>query len=582
VGFKLILLRTIFINSDANRLPFPMSVVPEEKRRRRSLVAGEARKDRFKHTREGTGRVVTARPVDAFSSARKTGLMDLHQLFSFTPGKGEDEFDLEYATMSEAGTPASTRSFRTRTSDVFSTPASQSTDEDEDVSGFHLRDISGKSNANDRRRSSLRGRQSIDSDFDMKHTENVPTPSPVKKSVKSKKPAAKAAKPAKKVVAKPAPLSTRTPSQPKQKRAAKPQRKQQQLSSQEIEDVELDDVPSEVSNDDTDVSFAVPTPRNQHPNAWSKDQWRYKTPALTTERTMQKYKNNTGGLIAEAKDTGFLDAITQAAPAAGGLRRSTRQRWAPLDEWRNQRIIYTRDVEGAGAVMPTATAVISPSKFDNVFERKRAKRARKAVKKAEKLMEKEQRKLKKQKRDTEDEKEQQSDSEQDLEDFAVDQDTESDEEVARVPLTPACPVHNPSTNKTQVAVVAKTQKMVSLEPLASVHQEGPKMNPKRLAYGGKMFEEEGFSSGVLSLPPQAVKHFEMAHQSEIFYVAQCSTNGLELRIHRSKMKLSQGDSFTVPPSNVYYLKNLSTKPVLLYFVLVKHPVPAAEDSDDEE
>ena len=67
-----------------------MSAVPEDNRRRKSLVLGEARRERFPHSRQGTGRVPTVRPLGALGKkdgivlddAERHGLVNLHQMFA--------------------------------------------------------------------------------------------------------------------------------------------------------------------------------------------------------------------------------------------------------------------------------------------------------------------------------------------------------------------------------------------------------------------------------------------------------------------------------------------------------------------
>jgi mannose-6-phosphate isomerase-like protein (cupin superfamily) len=51
-----------------------------------------------------------------------------------------------------------------------------------------------------------------------------------------------------------------------------------------------------------------------------------------------------------------------------------------------------------------------------------------------------------------------------------------------------------------------------------------------------------------------------------------------VKIHKTKFRFSQGDSFTVPPSNLYYIRNTSESVTAsLYFVLVKDSEVPPED-----
>ena len=92
----------------------------------------------------------------------------------------------------------------------------------------------------------------------------------------------------------------------------------------------------------------------------------------------------------------------------------------------------------------------------------------------------------------------------------------------------------------------------------------------QLPKGGKAFEEREFSSGILLLPPRAVKQRELTHTVESFYVASAEKGKLQVTIGGTVLRLSKGDPFIVPVGNVYSLENLSErKEVKVYFHLIQ-------------
>jgi quercetin dioxygenase-like cupin family protein len=124
---------------------------------------------------------------------------------------------------------------------------------------------------------------------------------------------------------------------------------------------------------------------------------------------------------------------------------------------------------------------------------------------------------------------------------------------------------------TSFAVVVKSKPMCQLETIRQALPEGtPAIEESGMPKGGKMFEEDNFSSGMLILPPGATKFTEVASSTEVFFVVAGARNTLEICIHNTTWLLSRGDNFFVPRGNVYLLKNRSdTESIKLYFTLVK-------------
>lgn len=110
--------------------------------------------------------------------------------------------------------------------------------------------------------------------------------------------------------------------------------------------------------------------------------------------------------------------------------------------------------------------------------------------------------------------------------------------------------------------------MLRLQKIAA-GDTGGKVSPERLPLAGYMFEEAGFKAGLLVIPPQGEKRYELTSNPEVFYVLEAEPNSLEFTLHKSTFCLSKGCVFTAPAANLYHLKNASlTKHIVLHFVLV--------------
>ena len=92
----------------------------------------------------------------------------------------------------------------------------------------------------------------------------------------------------------------------------------------------------------------------------------------------------------------------------------------------------------------------------------------------------------------------------------------------------------------------------------------------------------GWISGYVVLPPGAIKDAEgVGECSQVFFIADCQDGGVELGIADPKEEvwrddiaqrvvMSSGDSFFVPPGNIYRLENHSTtSEAIIYWTIVK-------------
>lgn len=160
-----------------------------------------------------------------------------------------------------------------------------------------------------------------------------------------------------------------------------------------------------------------------------------------------------------------------------------------------------------------------------------------------------------------------SDAESDAEQSAFNANSNGDKEEEEASERSAL-VHSPHHQRDIHKVVAKAERALPLEFLAQP-MSAASIPPGQLPKGGKAFEEAEFSSGILLLPPRAVKQRELTHTVESFYVVSAERGKLQVTIGDTVMRMSKGDPFIVPVGNVYSLENLSErKEVKVYFHLI--------------
>lgn len=145
--------------------------------------------------------------------------------------------------------------------------------------------------------------------------------------------------------------------------------------------------------------------------------------------------------------------------------------------------------------------------------------------------------------------------------------------------------HSEKLAKQRIVTVRET--MPALRPLPPA--EGQKSRHGPVGYAGHTFvipevqrEMSGWISGYLELPPRAVKDAELVGvYAQLFFVAQGQPGALEFGLadpssdewddsRAQRVVLSPGDSFYVPPGNMYRLENHSeSKASHLFFVVVE-------------
>lgn len=102
-----------------------------------------------------------------------------------------------------------------------------------------------------------------------------------------------------------------------------------------------------------------------------------------------------------------------------------------------------------------------------------------------------------------------------------------------------------------------------------------------------------FFTGFVELVPQAIKDAEgVGKHMQFFQVSRCQAGALELGIarpdvfefvHRTAQRvlLREGDTFFLPPGNVYRLENHSTKVTAKIFWTIIFPLQSAGDEKED-
>ena len=99
----------------------------------------------------------------------------------------------------------------------------------------------------------------------------------------------------------------------------------------------------------------------------------------------------------------------------------------------------------------------------------------------------------------------------------------------------------------------------------------------------------GWISGFVELPPQAIKDAEgVGECAQVFFISECQDGALELGIADPKepewqdetaqrQLLNKGDSFFVPPGNIYRLENHSLSTACTIFWTIVKPIENSEE-----
>jgi len=226
-----------------------------------------------------------------------------------------------------------------------------------------------------------------------------------------------------------------------------------------------------------------------------------------------------------------------------GVRRSKRRRWLPLAHWKGERLLMEKD----GAIdAPSVVAAVKPDLFKTPAapSKRRSTKTQRRKPKAETKA-----------------ASSWIPGDEILDDYhstIVQQDPETGEEehlvivrcgedisTTTLPQDPSVQFINPSNKKEMVEASAGA--------------------------AGASFEDETFISGVVLLPPLAVKATENASKfKQIFFVQEAADKSLVVQINECRYPLARGDHFWVPTNTDYSMTNYScSEPATITFVLLK-------------
>lgn len=238
----------------------------------------------------------------------------------------------------------------------------------------------------------------------------------------------------------------------------------------------------------------------------------------------------------------ITDYINEDDDDATSLRRSKRRHYPPLEYWRQERVVWGRRENGRSAV-PVIKEIITIPKPD-----------------AEPLG------AKKRKRGTRKPRSKSTPSSpppvrvrEEIRIIEVE-----NPELGWDDATPSTGVIVDWTSKEEVERrVAYPARMVSPKPAQGYDY-----------FFHKIFGDGDFvAAGHLVIPPGAEKPTKPTKDNTyIFYVVE---GAIECKVHRTSFVLATGGSFMVPRGNQYYIKNISSRDVKLFFAQARK-VPANE------
>lgn len=139
----------------------------------------------------------------------------------------------------------------------------------------------------------------------------------------------------------------------------------------------------------------------------------------------------------------------------------------------------------------------------------------------------------------------------------------------------------------EMKVVVKAESLLPASALPRTAQRPP--GKDKVGYAAHSFNVpeipgvmSGWISGFVDLPPEAIKDAEgVGKYAQVFFVASCQEDAVELGIadpsvdtwtsqNAQRVILRKGDSFFIPPGNIYRLENHSTEAsCMLYWTIIK-------------
>ncbi|KAH8106929.1 Mif2/CENP-C like-domain-containing protein [Cristinia sonorae] len=226
---------------------------------------------------------------------------------------------------------------------------------------------------------------------------------------------------------------------------------------------------------------------------------------------------------------------------SGGVRRGARTRYAPLDWWRNEKVVYGRRESGP-CLVPNIKEIHRVPKPEVVPLGKYAKKKRRAQSKAKSM-----------------------DPEGEYEEGATYNPEEGwDDDTPQQGI-----IHDYEQEKEVEKRVAFTAKMLDLKPAANND-----------FFFQKIFGDGDFiAAGQLVIPPKKQKPTKGTKDNTfIFYVIEGAVN---FKVHRTSFVLTTGGMFLVPRGNMYFIQNISDRDAKLFFAQARKMPVEMEDGEEE-
>ena len=225
-----------------------------------------------------------------------------------------------------------------------------------------------------------------------------------------------------------------------------------------------------------------------------------------------------------------------------GLRRGSRQRYAPLAHWRLEKVVYGRPNNGKSIVPVVKEIVRVPDSPIRTVPRTKPTRKGAAA----------QKKKKKQKKEA------------DSDDEVVRDATPDEERGLDEATDPNGDVRDYVTGEIAKRRVAFTGAMV---------------NPKLTAREDFMFQKifgdaDFFAAGQLHIPPGKKKPVKITGDNTyVFYVIQ---GAVLFQVHQTEYMLATGSQFMAPRGNYYLIKNIGKRPAKLFFAQARKLKPETD------
>ncbi|CAL1705436.1 unnamed protein product [Somion occarium] len=317
--------------------------------------------------------------------------------------------------------------------------------------------------------------------------------------------------------------------------SAKARGKQRQLQSPEPPEIDIE-------NDfDIDMPMDDEPPPEEEPQeeASRGKKSRRREPSPVREKPKKKArKENDGQTVSRKRNDGILQEVIQDSNVEEhpeGVRRSRRARFAPLEYWRMEKVVYGRPEHGK-AVLPVVKEILRvPKENPKPLGAKKKRRTRAKSQTAE---------------------------------------------IAEDAYNPEEGWDEGTKSYGMVWSVTKNEEVNK----RVVHLQGD-FKPRPATGGGfefeKIFGDETFiAAGQIKIAPKQSKPTKSTKDNTfVFFVVQ---GAVDVHIHQTLYRITTGGSFMVPRGNVYHIRNAGRRDAILFFAQARKIKEGTEPVTDAE